>query len=53
MHVKNHLDNRNKSCNTCEAPGQAFRGKPWQKLVFWKADFQEKKTTNQFKVVEA
>ena len=51
IHVKNHLDNRNKSYNPSEASGQAFSGKRWQKSAFWKADFREK--TTQWKVVEA
>ena len=28
---KKHLDNKNKSYNPCEAPGQALRGKLWKK----------------------
>ena len=47
MHVKNHLDNRNKSYNPCEAPRQAFMGKLCQKSAFWKADFREKKHFNE------
>ena len=49
IHVKNYLDNRNKSYNPCEAPG--FGGKLQQKSAFWKAAFWEKKT-NQWKGVE-
>ena len=44
--VKIHLDNINKSYKTCEALGEAFRGKLWQKSASWKADFLEKKQTN-------
>ena len=43
IHVKIHLDNRHKSYKTCEALGEALRDKLWQRSVFWKAEFLEKK----------
>ena len=43
IHVKIHIDNRNKSYSTYEALGNVFMGKLWQKSAFWKADFQVKK----------
>ena len=46
IHVKSHLDNIHKLYNPCEVPGQAFRDKYWQKSVFWKADFHQKKQIN-------
>ena len=42
-----NLDNRNKSYNPCEEHGKPFRGKLWEKSVFWKGDFQEKKLINE------
>ena len=46
IHVKSHLDNKNKSYNPREATWAGFQGKLWQKSAFWKTDVQEKKQIN-------
>ena len=42
IHVKIHLDNRDKSHNPGEEPPEAFRGDFQQKSAFQTADFWEK-----------
>ena len=37
IHVRNHLNNRNKSYNPCEAPVQAFRAKTLAKICIWES----------------